>query len=81
MRVRFLLWGPLRIAAGTAEAVMDLPEGTGVEEAVDAFYAARPALLPHRRATRVAVGNEYAPKGQTLREGDEISLIPPVQGG
>jgi len=81
LKIRFLLWGPLRVAAGTAEAIVDLPEGIGVGDALDVFYASRPDLLPHRRGTRVAVGNEYAAEGQALRESDVVSLIPPVQGG
>jgi len=34
-----------------------------------------------RKSTLIAVGVEYQPSGYVLKEGDEVSLFPPVQGG
>ena len=81
MRVCFLLWAQMRVTAGEARIELELPEGTHLDEALGRFYENQPNLLPHRNTARAAVGNEYAPDNRLLREGDEISLIPPVQGG
>ena len=40
-----------------------------------------PKLRGGEKSTLVAVGVEYAAKDQVLREGDEVSVFPPVQGG
>lgn len=60
---------------------MDLPDGLTLAAALDLFYASHPGLIPHRATARTAVGTEYAPSDSILSPGNEVSLIPPVQGG
>lgn len=81
MRVSFRLWSVMRLAAGTPRVEVDLPAGARVGDAVAFFYERHPELRGHRALTRVAVGTEYAADDRPLNDGDEISLIPPVQGG
>lgn len=81
MRIEVLLWAHIRIAAGTARLTLELPAGSRVEDALATLDAAHPAVAAARGSARIAVGNEYAEPGTELRDGDEISLIPPVQGG
>ena len=81
LRVAFLLWGPMRRASGRPRVEIDLPEETSLAFALDSFYEAHPDLIPHRATARAAVGVDYADSGTILHDGDEISLIPPVQGG
>ena len=38
-------------------------------------------LRKMRKSTLIAVGLEYQPAAYVLKEGDEVSLFPPVQGG
>jgi molybdopterin synthase sulfur carrier subunit len=71
----------MRLAAGLPRVELDLPEGTGLAAALDVVYEVCPDLVPHRATARAAVGVDYAEAGTILRDGDEISLIPPVQGG
>lgn len=40
-----------------------------------------PKLAPMRKSTLLAVGVDYQPREYVLRDGDEVSLFPPVQGG
>jgi molybdopterin converting factor small subunit len=81
MRVAFRLWAQLRLSAGTPSIEMDLPDGVTLDRALDLFFAAYQELAPHRSSTRAAIGHEYAACDRILHAGDEISLIPPVQGG
>ena len=71
----------MRVAVGSGEVPIDLPAGARLGSALDALFAAHPELENHRRSIRAAIGTEYATGDPVLREGDEISLIPPVQGG
>jgi MoaE-MoaD fusion protein len=81
MKVSFRLWGQIRVSAGSSRMEMDLPEGATLDAALDAFFGLHRNLSPHRSFVRAAIGNEYAGGDQIVRPGDEISLIPPVQGG
>ena len=40
-----------------------------------------PSLGPISGSLQVAVNAEYAPRDASLRDGDEVALIPPVSGG
>jgi molybdopterin converting factor small subunit len=40
-----------------------------------------PKLGPMHKSMLMAVGVEYQDRGYVLRDGDEVSLFPPVQGG
>jgi MoaE-MoaD fusion protein len=60
---------------------MELPEGASVADLLEQLTA-RVAVQPRAlRGIAVSVNAEYATKGQVLREGDEVGLLPPVSGG
>ena len=40
-----------------------------------------PKLKPMRKSTLLAVGVDYQPRDYVLKDGDEVALFPPVQGG
>jgi molybdopterin converting factor small subunit len=40
-----------------------------------------PKLGAMKKSTLLAVGVEYQSRDYVLKEGDEVSLFPPVQGG
>ena len=75
MRVAVQLFGPLAEAAGTARLEVETAEPT---------VAGVVAALPHLRvdrSVRFAVNTDYAEPSAPVREGDVVSLIPPVGGG
>jgi molybdopterin converting factor subunit 1 len=81
MKVRVLFFATAREQAGTAEIVLDAPEGGRVEALLDLLCERHPALKRLRPSSFVAVNREYAPPGTVLKEGDEVAWIPPVSGG
>ena len=76
MEVTVRLFAMLRERAGTAEMVLDLPDGASVREALDQLGDLADGL-----PLVLAVNREYAPEHQVLDAGDELALIPPVSGG
>jgi molybdopterin converting factor small subunit len=68
-------------AAGCASAVEDVPAQTTIRDLMRRLHERFPKLAPAARSTLVAVGLEYASPDQILKEGDQVSLFPPVQGG
>jgi molybdopterin synthase catalytic subunit len=68
-------------AAGEAALRWEIADGETVASILDRLDAAYPALAPLRASLLVAVNYEYAEPGRPLAHGDEVALIPPVQGG
>jgi molybdopterin converting factor small subunit len=58
-----------------------LPEGTTVGALHERLMERFPKLRALQRSTLIAVGVDYARPEQTLKDGDEVSFFPPVQGG
>lgn len=55
--------------------------GATIGDLLAVVYDQFPKLEPMRKSTLVAVGVDYQDRAYTLKEGDEVSLFPPVQGG
>jgi molybdopterin synthase catalytic subunit len=70
------LFAGLRERAGTDRRELDLDDGASIEDVWPALdLGDEPAGLLY------AVNRTYADRGQSLGEGDEVALIPPVSGG
>jgi molybdopterin converting factor small subunit len=81
MKVEIQFFSYFKDATGCARASEDLPEGANVHLLMERLHRRFPKLAPAARSTLVAVGLEYAASDQRLKDGDEVSLFPPVQGG
>jgi molybdopterin synthase catalytic subunit len=81
MRVRARLFARQREIAGTREVVLEVPEGSKIEDAWAAVVALHPRLADGRPYVRFALNGVYASPGTPLAEDDEVACIPPVSGG
>jgi molybdopterin converting factor subunit 1 len=80
MRVRLLLFAQYRDLAGHNELEIELPTGATAADLISHLRQdPRLQALPQRPA--LAVNHNYAQWSETLSEGDEIALLPPVAGG
>ncbi len=79
MQVRVIPFGVLKERLGGATAAVELPEGATVGELLRRLSERTPELM--LRGIAVSVNAEFATAAQTLREGDEVGLLPPVSGG
>jgi len=76
------LFAMLRERAGCDSVALDLAEGATVDDALAALGGHDGlAELLDRMPVVMAVNRDYAEGERTLREGDEVALIPPVSGG
>jgi molybdopterin synthase catalytic subunit len=81
MRVRLVSFGPLKaLFAGSGES-LELPAGESVGGLLERLRAEAVVPEPLLRAAAVAVNHEYADPAQTLHDGDEVAILPPVSGG
>jgi molybdopterin converting factor small subunit len=66
---------------GCAGTRVQLPEAGTMAMLLDQLYQQYPALAAMRQSTLIAVGVEYQDRSYRLKNGDQVSLFPPVQGG
>jgi molybdopterin converting factor small subunit len=81
MRVTVSFYSYLKDMTGCAQAAETVPEGCTLEELYRKLARHFPKLADFERSTLMAVDVDYQPRSYVLREGDEVALFPPVQGG
>ena len=64
-----------------SEIVLDFPDGTPVQAVCDRLIAEHPKLSKWREITRFGVNLQFVAPDTILQNGDEVVLIPPVNGG
>ena len=81
MKVTVQFFSYFKELAGRERFEADVNEGTTIGELLNVIYNNFPKLEPLRKSTLIAVGVEYQDRTYVLKDGDELSLFPPVQGG
>jgi molybdopterin converting factor small subunit len=81
MKVRVQFYAQLRDLIGVHELELELPQGAIVRELVEEIYAQKPALRAHDKSILIGAGLEFVDRNYNLKSGEEISIMPPVQGG
>ena len=81
MRVEVLFFAGARDKVGQRAMGVSLAPGATVEKLLQQLSDSYPGFSTMAATAQVAVNEEYAPKTLTLKEGDEIAVIPPVSGG
>jgi MoaD family protein len=66
---------------GCAQSTENLPPGSTIGDLLRQLSARFPKLEAMKKSMLIAVGVDYQDRHYVLREGDEVSLFPPVQGG
>ena len=77
--VQFFSW--LKDVTGCARATETVPARCTLDELYTALAARFPGLAEAPKSILMAVGVDYQPRNYVLKDGDEVSLFPPVQGG
>jgi molybdopterin converting factor small subunit len=81
MKVHVQFFSRLRDLAGRSEMELEVPaEGTAADLLV-LLYSQTPALREWDKSILVASGVEFVGRDYVLKPKDEISIMPPVQGG
>jgi molybdopterin converting factor small subunit len=79
VKVQFFSW--FKDLAGCAESVETVPSGCTLGQLHEQILRRFPRLAPARQSTLLAVGVDYQTRDYLLKDRDEVSLFPPVQGG
>jgi MoaD family protein len=81
MKVRVQFYAQLRDLAGEQEMDVDLPPGSTVRDLLQKIYTLKPPFRGHDKTILIGAGVEFVDRDYELKSGQEIAIMPPVQGG
>ena len=81
MKVRVQFYAQLRDLTRVESVDADLADGVNVSGLLQELYLKFPALRVHDQTILVGVGVEFVDRNYIIKTGDEIAIMPPVQGG
>jgi len=81
MKIRVQFYSQLRDLAGLENVDVDLSNKPTVGDLLKEIYDRFPALRLRDKTLLIGAGVEFVDRGYQIKPGDEISLMPPVQGG
>lgn len=81
MQIRVHFYSYFRELTGCAETTERLAVGDTLGALHDQLMIRYPKLGPMKKSTLLAVGVDYQSRDYLLKDGDAVSLFPPVQGG
>ena len=81
MNVRVQFYAQLRELIGIHELEVELPQGANVRELLEKIYAQKPGLRAQDKSILIGAGVEFVDRNYQIKPGEEIAIMPPVQGG
>ena len=81
MKVHVQFFSRLRDLAGVQEMELDVADSTKAADLLEILYLRTPALRDWDKSILVAAGVEFVERDYVLQPKDQISIMPPVQGG
>jgi molybdopterin converting factor small subunit len=81
MKIHVQFFSRLRDLAGQSTTELDIRDGAKVADLLELLYARTPTLRDWDKSILVAAGVEFVGRDYVPKPGDEISIMPPVQGG
>lgn len=81
MNIPVTFYSYFKDLTGCAQTAIDVPYGSTLGNLHKELIARFPRLGEMQKSTLMAVGVEYQGRNYVLKERDEVSLFPPVQGG
>jgi molybdopterin converting factor small subunit len=81
MQISVRFYSYFKDLAGCAETSETMADGAALVDLLKAIFRRFPKLAAMERSMLVAVGVDYQPRDYVLKDRDEVSLFPPVQGG
>jgi len=81
IKVILVYLGQAREVAGTKEEQLELPAPAKIEQAISRALEAHPKLSELKENLKLLVNGQWAVSNAELKDGDRITLLPPVGGG
>jgi molybdopterin converting factor small subunit len=81
MKIQAQFYAQLRDLIGVDSLEFDLPQGATIRELLEEIYAQHSALRRCDKSILIGAGLEFVDRNYKLNPGEEIAIMPPVQGG
>lgn len=81
MQITVHFYSYFKELTGCSQTTEELTTGASLADLLEKLFAEFPKLAAMKKSMLVAVGVDYQSRDYTLKNGDEVSLFPPVQGG
>ena len=81
MQCQVLLFAQLAQAIGKDRIMIDLSNGSTVNEALNELAQKHEIIAQMRKSIAVAINEQYCNANTEIQDGDTLALIPPVSGG
>jgi sulfur-carrier protein len=81
MKIHVQFFSRLRDLVGRSEMDLEVPAEGTVADLLELLYSRTPALREWDKSILVASGVEFVGRDYVLKPDDQISIMPPVQGG
>jgi molybdopterin converting factor small subunit len=81
MRIHVSFYSYFKDLTGCAEISETVAPGTTIHDLFNQLAVRFPRLAGMAKSSLFAVGVDYQDRAYVLKEGDEVSMFPPVQGG
>lgn len=81
MEVQVYFHSYFKDLTGCAQTTEELPAGSTIADLLGRLFNRYPKLKAMENSMLIAVDVEYQNRKYILKERDEVSLFPPVQGG
>jgi molybdopterin converting factor small subunit len=81
MKIHVQFYAQLRDLVGVSMLNVDVGQGATVAELLNKIYELKPILRAHDKSLLVGAGVDFVERKHVLSEGEEIAVMPPVQGG
>lgn len=81
MKIHVQFFSRLRDLAGQSEIDLEVRAEETAADLLDLLYSQTPALREWDKSILVASGVEFVGRDYVLKPDDQISIMPPVQGG
>jgi molybdopterin converting factor small subunit len=81
MKITVHFYAQLRDVTRAQALDFDLRDDSRVSDLLENIYAKFPALRAHDKTILIGSGVEFVDRAYQLKPGEEIAIMPPVQGG
>lgn len=81
MKIKVKLFAVFRDVVGAKEEEVEVENGTTVQGLLELYISRFPQMAKFRDHIILSVNKEYGAPAKVLKDGDEVSFLPPVSGG
>jgi molybdopterin converting factor small subunit len=81
VKVALVYLGQAREVAGTKEEELVLPAPARIEQAISQAITTHPKLSELKETIKLLINGQWAAQNAELKDGDRVTLLPPVGGG